>query len=337
MNEPARSEIWERLTSYSDTFTCYSSAVATWVACERADWERVINPGLTLTVTEAGGGLFGFAHFPPALRAVLGLVRRGADDVGAAVEGVLAELARSGRVIVAGDGFHLPWHVARGRRHVPHWYVLIDGGEGPEVVDPFACRNELGSQTPALEPVALEHLGELLAALPGDDRVPLLREALALGDDAGPPPPWRHQWFVFDAVDGWQAPQGPSGDAAVARLAAHFREHGQRADAYAQADDLWSIARHRAFLCAYAREVAQREADGALEEWVTGHAEPLARRWGHIAPLIMQATLAIGSGRAASASVPDTLDALAVLERDAVAAFPAGPTGERTPEALEGP
>ena len=51
----------------------------------------------------------------------------------------------------------------------------------------------------------------------------------------------------------------------------------------------------------------------------------------------MQATLAIGSGRVASASVPDTLDVLAGLERDAAAAFPPGPTGERTPEALEGP
>ena len=50
---------------------------------------------------------------------------------------MLDESARSGRVIVAGDGFNLPWHVAHGRRHVPHWFVLAATGERPEVVDPF--------------------------------------------------------------------------------------------------------------------------------------------------------------------------------------------------------
>ena len=118
---------WTRLTSFSDTFTCYSSALATWVAGEHERWERVVNPGLYLSVTEAGAGRFAFGHFPAGLRQTLGLSRTGADDPAAAVEGVLAELGRSGRVIVAGDGYRLPWHVAFERRHVPHWFVIVGG------------------------------------------------------------------------------------------------------------------------------------------------------------------------------------------------------------------
>jgi hypothetical protein len=327
-------ERWESLTAFSETYTCYSAAVATWVAWEHADWARIVNPGLCLTLTEAGGALFGFGHFPSGLRAALGLVRVATDDPAAAANGVLGELARSGRVIVAGDGFRLPWHVAFERRHVPHWFVLVQEGDGPALVDPFACRNELGVQAATSQPIAPDQLPGLLAALPHDDPVLLLRESLALGDDAGPPEDREHQWFVHGAVAECRAPQGAEGAAAVLRLARHFRERGQSIEAYAQADDLWSIARHRAFLAGYALDVAQRRGDAALEGWVTEHAQPLAKRWGHIAPLVMQATLALGAGRAASASVPDTLESLAALERGAAEAFPVDATGS-SPGAIE--
>ncbi len=317
-------DLWEGLTAFSETYTCYSAAVATWVAHGRADWPSAVDPGLALTVVEAGDGLFGFAHFPPHLRARLGLVRTGVDVPETdAVNGVLAELRRSGRVIVAGDGFRLPWHVAHGRRHVPHWFVLSGTAEQMEAIDPFACRNELGVQQAARVPVARAELAELLVGLPGDDPVLALRERFALGDDCDQPD-GGCQWFVHDTVADSRAPVGAEGSAGALALARHFREHGQDPDAYRQMDDIWSIARHRAFLARHAAAVAARTADEALAAWVREHGETLAKRWSHMAPLLMQATLALDAGRVASTSVPDMLEDLAGREQAASQAFPSG-------------
>jgi hypothetical protein len=310
-------ERWESLCSASNDFTCYSAAVATWLAATDEDWPRLVNAGLWLTITEASDGLFGFAYFRPERRAELGLVRTGADELGAAVDGVLEELDRSGRVIVAGDGFHLPWHVAAGRHHLPHWFVLARDADGLAVLDPFACRNELGEQTATRHAVSPHELGDLLPALPGDSAIHRLREVLALGDETTEAADYRHQWFVDGEVPDWRKPAGRDGPAAVRRLAEHFRERGQDPRAYAQADDIWSIARHRAFLCRYAQAQADGQPDDRLAGWVGEHARPLAKRWGHIAPLIMQATLSLQAGRPASSSVPDTLERLADMEASA--------------------
>jgi hypothetical protein len=312
---------WSSLTAFSETYTCYSSAVASWVAHEREDWPTAVNPGLALTVRDAGDGLFGFAHFPPHLRTRLGLVRVGVDAGPEALEGVLAELARSERVIVAGDGFRLPWHVAHDRRHVPHWYVLAGTPDKLEAIDPFACRNELGVQEAARVPIARDQLAELLVGLPGEDPVLELRERLALGDEYEQPA-GNCQWFVRGDVTDSRAPVGAEGPDGVLALARHFRERGQEPSAYVQADDIWSIARHRAFLVRHAQAVAERTSDAALATWAQEHGEALAKRWGHMAPLIMQATLSLASGRSASESVPDTLEDLAGRERAAAQAFP---------------
>ncbi len=317
-------ERWQDLLAYSNDFTCYSAAVATWSATSREDWGRSVNAGLWLTLTEATDGLFGFAYYRPELRAELGLLRTGADECGAAIDGMLAELARSRRVIVAGDGLHLPWHVARGRVHAPHWFVLLDGAGGLEVADPFACRNELGVQKATRQPVERAALETMLTALPGDDPVHNLREMLALGDETTEATRFRYQWFVHGELSDWRRPVGADGPAAVERLARHFREHGQDAGAYGQVDDIWSIAQHRAFLARRAATAADRRPDPSLAAWVGEHAEPLVRRWGHIAPLLMQAKLALAAGRPASSSVPDTLEELAGREHAAAAAFPSG-------------
>jgi hypothetical protein len=317
--------LWACLTAFSETYTCYSSAVATWVAHRRKDWPSTVNPGLALTLVSAGDGLFGFAHFPPRLRTELGLVRVGFDRPGAeAPDGVLAELERSGCVIVAGDGFRLSWHMAHGRRHVPHWYVLAGAPDRLEVIDPFACRNELGIQQATRMPIAREDLAALLVGLPGGDPVLELRERFALGDDC-PAPSGGCQWFVRGKVADLCAPAGAEGSDAVLLLARHIREHGQDLRAYAQADDIWSIGRHRAFLARHAAAVAARSGDEALAAWVQEHGEALAKRWSHMAPLLMQARLALSAERAASTSVSDTLEDLAGREQAAAQAFPIDP------------
>lgn len=337
MSVLATGEIWPGLTAFSETYTCYSSALASWAAHDDPSWPRVVNPGLWLGLEDAGDTLFGFSHFPPGLRASLTLVRKGDDDPDAALSGILDELGSSGRVIVAGDGFHLPWHVAFERRHVPHWFVAAAAPGAPLVVDPFACRNDLGWQEATLRPISREELARLIIALPQDDPVFVLRETLAFGDNAGPVDQSRFQWLARGEISELRVPEGYVGVDAVRRLAQHFREHGQSPDAYRQADDLWSIARHRAFLARYASDVADRCVDQPLREWVQGHAAPLAHRWGHVAPLLMQATLALEAGRSASPSLPDALDELAQREAAAQAAFPSDPeVGRVSPAELEG-
>lgn len=302
---------WLALATYGDAYTCYSAAVASWTALADEEWRSTVDNGFELTLTEAPDGLFGFVHFRAGLRDRLGLVRRASSDPSAA-EDMLDELGRSGRVIVAGDGFSLPWHVAHGRRHVPHWFVLAGTPESPVVVDPFSARNDLGLQEAVLQRVDPSALGELARSDLAADEVVMLREAYALGDDARPVPRDPFQWFVHEPeqVGSLPAPSGPQGPDALRRLAQHFRESGDHAGAYRQADDIWSIARHRAFLARHARELG-------ADEWVVEHLEPLAKRWSHMAPLLMQAVLAIGAGRKPTGSVAATLDELA--DREAAA------------------
>jgi hypothetical protein len=312
--------MWEELTLFGDAYTCYSSAVACWAAHGRTDWRSLVSSGLALTVFEAGDGLFGFAHFPAGRRAELGLTRLGADRPQDAVEGGLAELERSGRAIVAGDGLRLPWHVAHDRRSVPHWFVLSGTPNRLEAVDPFVCRNELGVQQATRLPVTREQLPRLLEGLPGGDPVYALRERLALGDEYQPPP-GRYHWLACTEVEDVRAPTGTDGPAALLQLARHIRANAQDVGAYRQADDLWSIARHRAFLARHAALVAEQRSEDQLVAWVREHAEPLAKRWAHIAPLTMQARLALEAGRRASDSVSSTLENLAELERAAAEAL----------------
>lgn len=299
-------ELWAGLVEFSDVFTCYSAALATWLAFERGSWADVLNPGLWLALAEADDGLFAFGHFPPGLRGSLGLVRRELDDEREALAGVDAELRSHGRVVVAGDGFNLPWHVAHGRRHVPHWFVLAGADAGVALLDPFACRNELGWQQPARTPLRDDDLPGLLQALPPGDPVLRLREMRAFGDAAEPPEGKRFAWFEVGEPEEGAAPDELTGPEAVGRLARHFRENGQDPAAYRQADDVWSIARHRAFF----HRLLARGGPQALEEL-----EPLTVRWSHAAPLIMQAQLALAAGRPASSSLADLLDELADREQ----------------------
>jgi len=255
----------------------------------------------------------------------LQLVRTGSYDPGEGAARILEELDRNERVIVVGDGFSLPWHVAATRRHVPHWFVLSGSSARPIVIDPFACRNELGQQEAIVQPVDPAALPTLVLAHPPDDTVVSLREAFALGDDRRPSDERRVQWFVGGESTA-PAPEGRSGPDAIRCLALHFRDHSDEAAAYRQVDDIWSIARHRAFLAGIAADDAARSGT-SVSEWVESHIEPLAKRWSHMAPLLLQAVLAIRAGREPTASVAETLDELAEREAAARDACPPEATG----------
>jgi hypothetical protein len=189
-------------------------------------------------------------------------------------------------------------------------------------VDPFACRNELGHQHATRYELQSGELRTIIGALAQDDPVFALREALALGDDLRPLTERRFRWFVLSQVEEPVVHPAVVGADAVRRLAGHFRAEGQTLTAYRQVDDIWSIARHRTFLARRASEIATAADDAGLARWADEHASPLAQRWSHMAPLLMQATLAIEAGRPASSSVPDTLELLADLECAAAEALP---------------
>lgn len=312
---------WEDVLTCSDCFTCYSAAMATWLAAEDERWRDVLDPGLWLTIVPHGD-VFGFGYWPPQLRARLGLVRAGSDDPAQAVAAVLAEVERSGRAIVAGETYNLPWHLARGRDHLPHWYVLATDDDALVAFDAFEYQTELGMQRPVRQPVAEDELQPILRALPPDDPVLRLREELAFGDDAAPLDWRRYQWFVRQEDVETRSPGGVIGAEAIRLLSAHFVAHAQEPEAYAQADDIWSIARHRAFLLRDATRIASASGDAELAAWIEERLAPLARRWGHIAPLLLQATLALQAGRPASGSVAEVLAELAGLEEAAAAAAP---------------
>jgi len=309
--------VWEDVAPFGELYTCYSSAFAVWAAFGSAPWRSAVNSGLRLAVVETDGLELGFSHFEPELAYTLGLSRCSADDPGTAVKGIRDEIAVSGRVVVAADGFNLHWHVAHGRRHVPHWFVIAAWNDNLTVVDPFTCRNDLGLQRPFFGSIDESELPRVAAAVPLDDPVVALREAFALGADDRPLDPSPFRWLRRAPANETARPEGLEGAAAIRRLAEHFRSHATLLDAYRQADDLWSIARHRAFL---ARDSA--DAGDELQRWKEEHGDPLARRWAHIAPLLMQASLALEGGRAPTSSLPDTLDELADREERAAAALP---------------
>jgi hypothetical protein len=309
------------LAAAGNDFTCYSAGIATWLVAADDDWQRLVSTGLWLRITEEGGGLFGFGYWRPERRSELGLVRTGSDDLGTAIGGVLEELEHSGRVIVAADGLNLPWHTASGSHHAPHWFLLAGDPDALEILDPFACRNEFGEQVPTRRPVSRDELETMVPALPRENPIYRLREVLAFGDETHEGHQHAFQWFTAAADPSWTEPDGLDGPAGIRALAAHFRERGQDPQAYSQADDIWSIARHRAFFCRRLQGLAERDGDDALTGWLADHGQPLAKRWGHIAPLLLQATLALRTGRAASSSVPDTLERLAGQEADAADAL----------------
>lgn len=310
--------VWEDVAPLGELCTCYSSAFAVWAAFGQAPWRKAVNSGLHLAVVETDGLHFGFSHFPAELGRTLGLARCSSDDPTAAVASILDELAASDRVVVAADGFNLPWHVAHHRRHLPHWFVIARRDGDVAVVDPFTCRNDLGLQRPFFEKIDEGDLASLVAAVPLSDPVVALRETFALGVDDRPLAPAAFRWLRHTDVPKATPPQAIEGAAAIRVLADHFRRYAARLDAYRQADDLWSIARHRAFL-----SHCSAQAGGELRRWNEEYGDPLARRWGHVAPLLMQAVLALEGGRTPTTSLPDTLDELAGREERAAAALPA--------------
>ncbi|MFL6117572.1 MAG: hypothetical protein ACJ786_40400 [Catenulispora sp.] len=313
----ARGTVATRAAVDGELLSCYGAAIAAYLDALGADWLDVLGRDSTLRLRSAGEGVYAFRHLPAGLRAVDGplpLERTGAHTAPDAVAGIEAELRSAGAVIVVGDAFHLPWLTAHRRRHAVHWFVL-DGRW--HVRDEFAATDDLGRQQPWHGGVAAADLASLLAAPSQIDPVERLQDRHAFGDEE-PPRDEPYQWYrrrtgerpAPDPGGGWLA-----GPAAVRALARHFAVRGHRADAYLQAEELWTAARQRLLH-------SRRHPDSAA-------LAALAEQWRGLPMLLRYARLSVDRpGRARHATVAEALRRLADLEE---AARPAG-APDRTPD-----
>ncbi|MFJ2581770.1 hypothetical protein [Kitasatospora aureofaciens] len=313
------------IAAWAETLTCYTAAAGSWLAYDRSNWWRPFAAGGPYLAIEPVGDRFRFHHHPRPLCHSLGLSLRTAPHWSGAADGILGELARSGRVVVAGDTFSLPWHPGFGRARAPHWFVL--SGDPLVADDPLGLTGELGRQQPVRVPVPADGLAGLCAALPPGSPVYELRESAVLGTpdpQVGP----AYRWLVQDGVVG--APELPPADRmggadALTALAAHFAQHAGEPDAYEQADDLWQALRQREFV---AKALAEERAAGVPVPDPDAWTEVLGL-WRTLPPLLLHARLLARSGRVgrSATALPETLHRLAEAE--------ARCAGERFPEELD--
>lgn len=236
------------ITPDGAVLSCYTTSIAEVLWHRGVDWAAAIGLGSLLAIRPEGE-LFAFNHHDTPLRPP-GLRRFGTDHVRELHRGLADAHERDGRVIVVADVHNLPWSTGFRRRHAPHWCVVDGRRDGAwHFTDRFTMLDAWGEQTPWHGWISDDELPEVLVR--GELRPQqVLRERLAFGDEEPPPPRTRYQWFSSAPTASATPVCAPAGDwlvgeRAVHRLIEHFTEHGARAQAYRQADDLWVVGRHR--------------------------------------------------------------------------------------------
>lgn len=323
------------LAPWSQALTCYSAALAAWLAVRDPRWWRpLLAGGPTLGTSPADGGLFLFHHHSAPLLPSLGLAVRWTDRWSRARESQREQLARHGAVTVCGDAYRLPWQVAHGRRHGPHWFTVVRGPEGDAVADALAMTTQDGPQQPCRVPLDDALPEEWCRALPGDgDPVHWLREDSVSGTShtgRGA----RYRWLTWDgdapapAADPGMQP-GPGrarcapefGAAAVRALAERVRTDGPLA-LHRQADDLWQALRQRELLL-----TAAGQDEGLLDQDGLAHWQRATAVWRRLPRILLRSRLRAdsaldtpapgtppGPGAAADTALLGALTALAAYE-----------------------
>lgn len=311
------------LSSWATTFSCYTAALAVWLA-QRQDrwWRPLLTGGPVLAVTPAADGLLRFEHHPRPPLEALGLAVRQAGDWATARDGQQAELAERGALIVCGDVYNLPWQRGYQHWHSPHWFTIVPDGGRQQIVDPLAMITSEGPQHPCLVPVDPAMIARWALAPPGYAPVHRLRE-LSMAGYEPPGLGGRYRWLESDWAprSGQHAPGRLAGSAAVSQLAARFRAAGPDDPLHAQADDLWQALRQRELLLAAA------QADpGLVPPTVAEHWRRAVTGWRRIPPALLRARLRGRAGLPADRDrVADTLAAVAPFEGQCQLADQAGP------------
>ena len=209
-----------RGTVRGDLLSCYTASIAEYMTAAGIDPELAIGTQAYLAIRPAEGGICEFIQFHTPLRGdtpthSLHLRRRHTADPAEARDRITAEIARSGRAIVVGDTFNVPWQVAYQKAHAPHWFVADsltgdvppaagDGAAGTalaakgagaaeraggaeragaaHVTDRFEFVNDAGEQQPYGGWVSTGDIASLAAANPDPNPVYALRDLHAFAD-----------------------------------------------------------------------------------------------------------------------------------------------------------
>lgn len=196
-----------RGTVRGDLLSCYTASIAEYMTAAGIDPELAIGTQAYLAIRPADGGICEFIQFHTPLRGdppthSLHLRRRHTADPAEARDRITAEIARSGRAIVVGDTFNVPWQVAFRKAHAPHWFVAdsFTGDVPPaaangaaeragaaHVTDRFEFVNDAGEQQPYGGWVSAGDIASLAAANPDPNPVYALRDLHAFADTGGTP------------------------------------------------------------------------------------------------------------------------------------------------------
>lgn len=186
-----------------DLLSCYTASVAWYLRCCGADpdWALGLQLFTAIRIVSENPPTCAFVHYHTPLLGTapthyLELRRRWTTSVEEACEAIASECRRSGLAIISGDAYRLPWSVAFGRRHAPHWFVVDfvePAGRALHVVDTFAYVDDLGTQKPYDGWTTLDVLGIPPALCPAE----LYRGVWAFGreDPLPPAPAGSIEWF----------------------------------------------------------------------------------------------------------------------------------------------
>lgn len=265
--------------------SCYTAAFHEYLSAEW-DANSVLARSIRLAVNDPARPLEGpvpFSHHEPALDRLPDdsvLVYRSDPTVIGALGCIRDQVEQHGRAIVVVDSGRLPWSVARGDVHRPHW-VVVDGLQGSRwhVRDPFAAPlPDHGHQLPFTGWVEGDDLATMIESPRPSDSSTALRNDLAMGREISAPlgaPTWleRHRPPRHNSIEPLSHEWVVGTQASLTVLADRFRDDNPRP--FLQAEDLWAVAGHHIFALRWQLERERNipEADDprrvALDRWIT--------------------------------------------------------------------
>lgn len=341
-----------RPTIRGDLLSCYTASIAWYLRCCGADpdWALGLQLFTAIRIVSENPPTCAFVHYHTPLLGTapthcLELRRRWTTSVEEARAAILSECRRSGLVIVSGDAYRLPWSVAFGCRHAPHWFVVDSvepAGRALHVVDMFAYVDDLGTQEPYDGWAPLDVLGIPPAPCPTES----YRGVWAFGreDPLPPAPAGSIEWFEAAApahgiacnpdalldllafgcsrYDGSSLRPDLAGwSVGVSALFALVTWLGDRLDdrrLYVASDDLWVAYRNRlsfAHALGRAAAFAGRPDLCRLAEHVR---DVLAPAWSAIPRIMRYNASCLDRGRAPRRLVVDLLQQIAEQEAEFV-------------------